>query len=364
MPRKREPKSKAEFRRAALKAAEAHPAPKRRGFEQFLIEEMSSDRGPYSFEGHEALRQIAGDHSRVVERGIPDVRIDVLKGEQIGMTTLAVCFAVWGAVERGLSTAYFLPTTTATRTFDQTKVARPIRRSRYVRERMRMEDDGPKGTDRIGLREFFGDDGDSRYFYTVGLKADVNAVMISIDCALDDEVNLIPEENLEWSEGRMAHSPLKLRLGLSAGRSPGEGIDARFQRGCQYHRHLRCPACRADFIPEDEFPECVHGAEGNYWLGCVKCGRELDPDAHGLWVPHYPGRREEGLISYRLSQLAVPAMSLKTIMERHARAQRKASQLAKFNCAVLARPDAGSLEPITEDVLDRATGSHVMARLP
>lgn len=365
MPPKGRPRTREEFRSAAERAVEKNAPKRRRTFREFLEAEIRTDHGKYSLSGHRALGQIIDELSDVILLPRPEIRLDILKAEQLGLTTIGIGFSVWAASEHGMNVGYFLPTDNLAGRFGRTKINPAIRKSPGIKRRMRDADDR-RGTNQSTLKEIFDAEGNSHFVYALGLKSIGNAVMIPLDAAIDDEVDLIPQENQEWSRGRLTHSPLKFRMGISVGMHPGEGIDLRYSEGCQYRWHIRCPGCRKDFLPEEVFPECVFRAPerrgGAWFLGCVKCGRPVDADADGHWFPHFPERRDDGLISYRISQLSVPAISLGWIMSRWEDAQKKSSLMRKFNCAVLARPDAGSLEPISEDVLERATGSHLLAR--
>jgi hypothetical protein len=82
----------------------------------------------------------------------------------------------------------------------------------------------------------------------------------------------------------------------------------------------------------------------------------LDADS-GRWVDTYPARRKDLQLSYRLSQLSVPAVSPAYIAARYRQAQGSPRHMARFRCSVLALPQADNLTPLSPADLDSARGS-------
>ena len=66
-----------------------------RGLARFLMSEMSTDKGVFTFEGREALLEPTAVLDEVLKNRTPDQTISVLKGAQVGMTTLAIGFAAY-----------------------------------------------------------------------------------------------------------------------------------------------------------------------------------------------------------------------------------------------------------------------------
>lgn len=314
-------------------------------FSKFLQEEIHTDKGLYSFSGHEIFRQLVNDLETVFKERLTDVEISLLKGAQIGASTVGIGASVFIPAQLDKNIGYFLPTDVFAKRFDQTRFKPAIRKNTFLQGLMR---EGKfKGADVKGLKEFRG-----KFLYTLGLFNIGNAISIPLDANLYDEVDILPEENMEWSDDRIAASDLRFRFFFSVGMMPGLGIDAKFQDGCQYHWHVKCPHCgKDDQILEDLFPACVQRVNGEWQRVCVRCGKAYDVEKDGRWVAHYPSRLKNRKISYRIPQLIVPAIALPYIMDRWEKAQKKKSKRAKFNCSGLAKPDGGDMQPITDAVL-------------
>jgi hypothetical protein len=188
-------------------------------------------------------------------------------------------------------------------------------------------------------------------------------VSIPLDASLYDEVDILPAENMAWSEDRIAASSLRLRLFFSVGMRPGAGIDARFASGTASLWVVECPGCRREHVLEERFPACLAEDGDGVRLICPACGAALDADS-GRWVDSYPARRAEGRLSFRLPQLATPALSLSHIASRHREAQSSRRLLSRFRCSVLALPDGGDLQPLDARALAAARGDHSPAQGP
>ena len=286
------------------------------------------DRGiRLHFEGHKALERLYQDmHPEQIW----------LKGSQIGATYCAIARAFYIACEMKKDSIYYLPDQNFARTFLKTRV-NPIRdNSEYLSSIF-------QSTQYQGLLE-----ADGIYCYFRGLKTISSAISIPSHVNIYDEVDVIPRDNMEWSEDRLAASDIAWQLFLSVGMIPGAGIDAKFTKSDQHLWIVRCPGCNSDHVLEEEFPDNIHEfSDGSVIIVCKKCGKELDRQA-GAWIPKQPSESVRG---YRISQLAVARMSLSRIWKKYKKVRDVNSRLAKFRCSVLAMPDAGNMQPITDQVL-------------
>ena len=173
----------------------------------------------------------------------------------------------------------------------------------------------------------------------------LNAISIPLDLCLYDEVDDLDSNNLMWSRQRLDASQFGREVGFACGRHPGEGIDARFQRGTQHHWHLKYPSCgKDDQIPELLFPNNLANTNHSWHIVCVKCRTALDVQTTGRWIAHYSGRSSA---SFRLSALSVPALSLTHIMEEWKQVQENSRLLAPFRCSKLALADASDRQLLT-----------------
>ena len=299
---------------------------------------MSTDNGAFTFAGREALLEPAAALDETLGNRTPDQTISVLKGAQVGMTTIAIGFALYCVIVHRLNVGYFLPDQDFADRFDQTRVRPAIRNERIASI---MREGKYKGASPKGLKEFPGRGG-SRFLYILGLRDIGNAISIPLDVLIRDEVDDLPPENLKWSNDRIDASPLALTLNLAVGRTPGAGIHAMYEAGDQRRWRVICPACRAESVLEENWPGILRGDV----LACPSCSRVLDRGS-GRWVA---ARAERSHRSYRLSQLAVGAVRLERIKAKWA-AARLPSKKARFRCSTLATPDGGDTQPISLELL-------------
>jgi len=324
-----------------------------RGLARFLASEIRADGGPFTFEGREALLEPAAALDAVFEKGAPDETITILKGAQVGLTTLAIGAALYGVIVHRLNVGYFLPDQDFANRFDQTRVRPALRRGRIARL---MRQGAYRGASPRGLKEFPGPGG-SRFLYILGLRDVGSAISLPLDVLIRDEVDDLPPENLAWSNDRLDASPLALTLNLAVGRTPGAGIHAMYEAGDQRRWLARCPACRAESALEEHWPRVLRASA----LVCPACGAPLARGA-GRWEAARALPRHR---SYRLSQLAVGAVRLRRIAAKWA-AARLPSEKARFRCSSLAMPDAGDAQPVTRELLEslRAAAPYPPAEAP
>jgi hypothetical protein len=201
---------------------------------------------------------------------------------------------------------------------------------------------------------------DGHFLLVLGLESMLGAISWPMDSLINDEVDLLPVENKEWAEGRVAASDLRFTLNISAGYAPGAGIDRCYQEGTQSRWFVRCGSCRKESCLEEQFPKCVQkDARGRWQRVCPVCGAAIDPD-NGRFVTTYPERAKEGNYSFRISSLSIGARDINHIMKRWLKAATSRSKKAKFDCAERAIPNAGALQPITEAEIARMRQRYVM----
>lgn len=319
-------------------------------FAEFLVDKVPTDKGPYSFARHEALRPLVEVLDRVA-RERRELEITTLKGAQIGLSTVGIGFAAYLALEARADCGYFLPNQRFADAFGKTRFDKTIKGSPYLSGKLVTSE---KGIKQLG----------EHLVYTLGLFDITGAISIPLDANLYDEVDLLPKENLEWSEDRLAASAFRLKLNFSVGMFPGEGIDAKYQDSDQRVWLLRCAGCRMEQVLEDVWPACFDDRDpGRPALVCVRCGRRLDVEAEGQWVAQRPSRSAEH-VGFRIPQLIIPQVALAFTARRWREARQSPSKLAKFRCSTLAKPDAGDAQPITDAVLARCTGEYGMTFAP
>lgn len=325
----------------AATPAEARPGTLR----EFLETDVVTEAGPWRLDGHEPLGEIVALIDKVTSERIAGAEISVLAAEQVGKTLIAAGTAFRLVSDQRRNVGYFLPTKESARAFGRTRIKRIVSRSPYLSARLRDRE----VVDQAALKEF-----DGRFLYILGLQSMLGAISIPLDALINDEVDHLPAENLEWAAGRVAHSDLRFTLNVSAGYTPGGGIDQRWQDGTMHKYLVRCAtkSCRIEVCLEETFPACVARIRGVWTRICPDCQAPLNL-ARGRWVATYPEREKQNRWSYRVSSLIIPARHLDHTMGRWEKAKRRKSQLAKFRCAELAMPDAGAMQPVTDVELQR-----------
>ncbi|MBI3126718.1 MAG: phage terminase large subunit family protein [Candidatus Tectomicrobia bacterium] len=312
----------------------------------FLKEEIRAGERGFTFRGREPLREIAAHLDGILRLGLPGRTVSVLKGAQVGLTTLAIGLALYAAAVRRLNVGYFLPDQDFADRFDATRVRPLLRGSKLARA---MREGCWKGASPKGLLEFPRVDG-SRFLYVLGLRDIGNAISLPLDLLIRDEVDDLPPGNLKWSEDRLDASRLALTVNLAVGRMPGEGIHAMYLRGDQRRWLVPCLGCGKEWALEEEWPGVLKEEEGRLLLACPGCGAALSPRG-GRWAAAAPGE-SGGERSYRLSQLAVPAIGLERVAAKW-EAARLPGERARFRCSSLAMPDAGEMQPLTRALFRR-----------
>jgi hypothetical protein len=308
-------------------------------FEDFLKTYICTDRGRYSFDRHGPLAEIA--------RRLPAVKeLWVLKGAQVGLSTLAIGWCLYLALIGGYNAGYALPTKIFARRFLRTRFREVVSNSTQLKRKVRT-------TENIGLMAVEADEEEwqqrTAYLYMLGMENISDAISIPLDALAFDEVDVLNRENMAWADDRIAASRFGQRLYFSVGMHPGLGMDAGYEASNQQVWVVRCPACgKDDQVLEELFPKCVRLIDDEWTRVCVGCEQPLDIQQAGRWVARHPDRDIQG---YRVPQLIIPEISLNYIMRRWARAQQRRSLLAKFRSSTLALPDAGERQRITAERL-------------
>ena len=222
---------------------------------------------------------------------------------------------------------------------------------------------------------------------------------ITIDLALLDEVDDIPDRNIGYVDARMTSSPVHLTCFIGTQRVAGAGQNARLKASSFHVKMVPCPNCGREWCLEEEFPRCVrvhspqstvhspqpvpvaasrqsaadsspldprpstldpilspeagHDRLATYYAACPECGTALDRDA-GRYVAKHPERIPQARLGVRVSQLNISAISIQEIVGAWYAAFEDPSgnALAAFYCDRIAIPNAGAAQPVTQAVLD------------
>jgi hypothetical protein len=196
---------------------------------------------------------------------------------------------------------------------------------------------------------------------------------ITLDIAILDEVDDIPDRNIGYVDGRMTGSPIKLTLFIGTQRVAGAGQNARVKASSSHVKMTPCACCGQEWNLEETFPRCVrvtedgvrrasdpiitaemgHKRTAHYYAACPDCGTELDRDA-GRYVAKNPERVAQAKLGVRVSQFNISAITMDEIVGAWYSAMEDPTgeALVAVSCDRIAIPNAGAAQPITQKVLD------------
>jgi len=200
---------------------------------------------------------------------------------------------------------------------------------------------------------------------------------ITLDIAVLDEVDDIPEKNIGFIAGRMTNSDVQLTCYIGTQRIHGAGQNARYLAGTMHRWMVACPNCGHDVNLEEAWPGvCRISKDGKWWpglndpkldethvydpdltyyAGCPDCGAVLDRDA-GRLVAEHPERAKQRNWSIRISQMGCSGIPWRDQVASWfaALADPNPGAMAAWHCDRRAIPHAGAEQPITPSVLSRA----------
>jgi hypothetical protein len=310
-------------------------------FIDWVLEQKLYLKGvPFSFEGHEYLRQIYEDMH-------PDMRIR--KGVQVCISTFAILKLFWRSAKFGKKGIYYLPTREFVKDFTPDRIDPILRQIPEISERLII--------DHVFLKQF---SGTSVSIWGMNTRSEVSSK--DNDTMVADEFDLSNVELREEAKDRLMHSSSPWKIFLSKPTIPGFGIDAEFQESDQHFYLFICPACHhynnvVEYWPANMFQ--VKGTD-KYYLGCTKCQAKLDP-TQAEWVPKYPSRNK--IRGYHISQLywSWQPEGFASAADMLFDLYRKADTITKRKRvwqSGLGLPFSGEMQPITDAVLDQCHGSH------
>jgi hypothetical protein len=212
----------------------------------------------------------------------------------------------------------------------------------------------------------------------------------SFDIVIEDEKDDIPPTMSRYLTARMTASDLRFRLSIGTQRYAGAGQNKTFEEGTMHVGHFTCPRCGHRQNPEENWPGICRLAvdgeprrddpqlqlegnfrrtdgnaggtpaplfdfepDGNFYLGCVRCGAELDRHAPEF-IPRHPEREKLHHWSVRISQLLVAAIALKQIVADWCHnAVKDPDAMKTFYVDRLGLPRSSS-QQLDQKILDRA----------
>ena len=380
----------------ARKPAVDVPVENFRGFlqESARVRMRDGSYGPFSFEGRRPLVFISELLDAIVRNCVHQeaVEIDgiqydagklkgatlsVCGGAQFGKTVIELNLGGFVTTVELLNFGYYTSDRELLATIVDTKF-RPdvVDQIPWIRDMCQLgkvQSKSGKSVERKNAFQVTAANGRKAFGYFNGMQKPPTT--ISLDVAVLDEVDDIPERNIGFVAGRMTNSDVQLTCYIGTQRIHSAGQNARWKAGTMHTWTVTCPACRAALCLEEHWPGisriAVDGKprrtdpkldetmqfdpDAHYYPACPDCGAPLDPDA-GAYVPQRPERARQRNWSIRVSQLDIPALAWRDVVAAWfaALADPNPEAMAAWHCDRLAIPHAGAQQPITPDVLGRA----------
>jgi hypothetical protein len=306
----------------------------------------------WTLDGHEYLRAIAEDRSRVVV---------IEKAAQVGASTLMIGELLQLCLG-GHKAGYFLDTQRRMQRFVQSRIdpiinssdelVRQVVEGRWEPTGNRPKRRGGQSADNVAVKHI---GSGTALFLSTKVMAEVRSE--DLDAIYMDEVAELDDAIAEFAQDRLLHSDLKLQRWLSQPDVPGMDIDDWFHRSDQKYWTFRCRRCRAWSALELSFPECLIEVKGEWKIVCPRCHGPLDRESP-QWVAQEPGRDISG---YHISQLYGAHVTAAEIAADWTRAQSKPNRMARFQISILGKPYAGDRQPITDELLNTRCGAWGMS---
>jgi hypothetical protein len=281
-------------------------------------------RGPLDFGRFAYQRELYGEWMAEDREAV------FVKATQVGVSTLAVRWALFHADVHGRVCLYTFPTDRDLADFSRQRIRPVIRASPHLLERI-----PGSAVDNVGQRQV-----GQRWLYCRGTQRPVES--IDADVVVSDEYDYSDQANIEASERRVTgpmSAGLLRRVGVPT--VPGYGVSAVYESSDQRVWSVKCGAC-SEWNP-------MRGAEAfaanvdaeALAIVCRKCRRRLDVQSAGEWVATFPEREVRG---YHMPKLIVPGVRLDGLVA-NSRKTRPDQRQAFYNRDLASRtrlPSTGS----------------------
>jgi len=293
---------------------------------------------PFSFDGHDYLRQIWN-----LPLNVPEM--DFMKAAQMCISTYAYCRAFYAMDKGSLNINYYFPTDVDVKSYRQKRIKPTIEHSSYLdslfssgqtdnSEVMQMRDSFLFLRGMSNLRKVKSDDADGK---------------------IVDEVDEANQENLIFSEDRTLHAIDPWSLKLSQPSIPDCGIDASFKNSDQMWWFVKCKKCGRRHNLVETFPKNFRykgkGEKFTAWFCCPRCKAKIDPTV-GEYIAKYPTRSKDH-IGVQVSQLYSSIQTPDKIAKKYTSID-SAFKKKNFSISILGLPYRDSeLFPFTEELFNQ-----------
>lgn len=287
----------------------------------FIVENgLRTETGlPLTFKDHKFLYDIYADNS------------DLLccpKAAQIGFTTMAAIKVMWEVKRSGVDAIYTLPTADDIRSFVSTKVNRIVDMNPVLKGWV-------GGGDSVERKNV----GKSVIHFR-GTWTERAALMVTSGLNIHDEIDRSNLDVIEQYESRQQWSPVKKRWVFSNPSTPGQGVDAYWNKSDKKEWQITCSHCGlGQYL---RWPDSVD-LKGFY--RCIKCGGDITESRRdGIWVKTAEGQWS----GYHISLLMAPWVTAAEVI----RLSREKSP-EYFHNFVLGEPYAPKDAKVTRATLEK-----------
>ncbi len=271
------------------------------------------DNGILDWIGEKKIRNEKGDliefdnHPFLIDiYDDPATELTVMKGAQVGMSTLQILKNHYDAKRYKMDIIYTLPTDKDVGVFVGGKVNRIIANNSSM-----IQDVADK--DSIEQKQV----GNSMIYFR-GTWTKKAAIMVTADRLVHDEKDSSKLDVIADYKARLQHSKFKQVHTFSHPSLPETGVDADWRRSDQKHWWIKCPHCKyQQFLNWDtENPSKMSIDIDKGIFICKKCKGELEDWVRvwGQWVAKFPDRKVSG---YWVPLLICPWVSAKDIIEKY-----------------------------------------------
>ncbi len=311
-------------------------------FHEWVLEHIYLDGAKFSFEGHKYLENTYVDaHYNEV----------FMKAAQVGISTRMALKTFWLGDMMPSTALYYFPTDGDVEDFSNERIKKLILASPFLSQKI-------MGTDNVGLKQI----GQSTVYFR-GMKSKTRVKSVRGDYVILDELDESDQENVEFAKDRVMKSKLQWISMLSQPSVKNFGIHRAFQATDQRYFLLKCPACNNWCNVVESFPHCMIKLHNkSAYLGCTKCHAPLDTQA-GEYVAKFPSRTKAR--GWQLSQLyttVIPQGYDSPVQKFYDawHSAKKKSEKKRIMISVVGVPYSGDDQPLTEETLIPALGTHKM----
>jgi hypothetical protein len=379
---------------AVIDAPSERSAPAIGSLKEFLLEHsrvklQSGQYGAYTFEGRECLEEIVDTFDLVFgsHTGEPlkDAQLDICGGAQWGKTIFGLNTGVYVTAVLGRNWGYYLPDDDLVEGVVDTKF-RPdvIDQIDWLGPMMALGKSQDKRGRIVNRKGAFQVTDGKRVAFGMIRGMGKIPTTFSMDVAMEDEKDDIPEKRSKFLSGRMTASDLRMRCSIGTQRVFGRGQQKQWKDGSQGVEMFAVPggeinleeswpqvcrmavagAPRADDPQLDYTAEFVN-ARGDRWAAKPGALYYLaDPETGAVidrhkprWEHRQPHRIEKRHWSWRISQLGCAALDLQQVVSRWESAVKDPESMVVFCCDVLAIP-GNTAQGINDQIILRARGEH------